>query len=126
MKDLNSVLIEGNLTQDPESRKLETGTELCKFALAYNRSYKVKDQVHEEVSFFQVEVWGDRAVPCLQYLRKGKKVRVIGRLKQERWETAEAAHRERTVIIAEHVEFGPSSKKQLELEAEVKAISADF
>ena len=109
MTNLNSVLIEGNLTQDPQCQTIKSGATLCKFFLAVNRSYKVADEVREEVSFFPVEIWGERAEPCVSYLKKGKKVRVIGRLKQERWETQDGSKRERGVIVAEHVEFGPDS-----------------
>ena len=126
MKNLNSVLIEGNLTHDPESKMLESGNELCKFSLACNRSYKAQDQVREEVSYFPVEVWGDRAQPCMRYLQKGKRVRVIGRLKQDRWKTEEGMHREKTTIVAEHVEFGPSGKKHADLEKAVKEAASDF
>ncbi len=126
MKNLNSVLVEGNLTQDPESKTFENGTELCKFSLAYNRSYKSQDTVKEEVSFFNVEIWGERAQACMQYLQKGKKVRVIGRLKQERWEASDGSNRERSVIVAEHVEFGPSSKKQAEMHEAAEEAAAAF
>ena len=111
MKSLNSVLIEGNLTSDPEARTVGSGTQLCRFSIGYNRSYKTADELREEVSFFDIEVWGERAVPCIHYLAKGKKVRVIGRLKQDRWETAEGSRRERVSIVAEHVEFGPGAKQ---------------
>ncbi len=113
MNDLNSVLIEGNLTQDPETRRTQAGTLLCKFSIAANRSFKIHGSEQEEVSFFPVDVWGERAEPCVNYLKKGKKVRVLGRLKQERWETSEGAKRERAVIVAEHVEFGAASRKQM-------------
>ena len=111
MRNLNSVLIEGNLTSDPDERTVGDGTRLCRFSIAYNRMYKTADDMRDEVSFFDVEVWGDRAAPCIDYLQKGKKVRVIGRLKQDRWETAEGSRRERISIVAEHVEFGPGARQ---------------
>jgi len=118
MRNLNSVLIEGNLTQDPESRTTSGGTLLCKFSIGANRSFKSKSQeaLQEEVSYFSVDVWGERAEPCIAYLKKGKKVRVLGRLKQERWEAADGSKRDRVVIVAEHVEFGPGGKKMQEME----------
>ncbi len=111
MRNLNSVLIEGNLPNDPEAKPVANGTSLCRFSIAYNRSYKTAEELRDEVSFFNIEVWGDRAAPCINYLQKGKMVRVIGRLKQDRWETSEGNRRERISIVAEHVEFGPGSKQ---------------
>jgi len=112
MNNLNSVLIEGNLTRDPESYTTPGGSSLCKFSIASNRYYKKGDEYQQEVSFFTIECWADLAVTCVTYLQKGRAVRVIGRLKQERWESSEGQPRERVVITAEHVEFGTKYRKQ--------------
>jgi single-strand DNA-binding protein len=108
---LNSVLLEGNLVRDPEVRDLEAGKTVCKLSVASNSYYKKDDETHQEVSYFDVDAWGTLAKNCAQYLEKGRGVRVIGRLKQDRWHDADGKGRSRVKIIAKHVEFKPRPKQ---------------
>ena len=87
MNNLNSVLIEGNLTKDPDVNRTNNGTFVSTFPLARNRYYKADDELKEEVSFIDIETWGRLAENCYEYLKKGRGVRVVGRLKQQRWES---------------------------------------
>ncbi len=107
MNSLNSILMEGNLTKDPELKKTAKGTSICTFTVASNRYYKQDDEQQQEVSFFPVEVWAGLAETCSQYLRKGRGVRVVGRLKQDRWQDQDNKNHERFKIVGEHVEFKP-------------------
>ncbi len=107
MNSLNSILMEGNLTKDPELKTTSKGTSICTFTVASNRYYKKEDEQQQEVSFFPVEVWAGLADTCNQYLKKGRGVRVVGRLKQDRWKDQEDKNHERFKIVAEHVEFKP-------------------
>ena len=84
MNNLNSVLIEGNLTKDPDVNRTNNGTFVSTFPLACNRYYKADDELKEEVSFIDIETWGRLAENCYEYLKKGRGVRVVGRLKQQR------------------------------------------
>jgi single-strand DNA-binding protein len=117
MNNLNSVLLEGNLTHDPESTVTKGWTTVCTFSVAVNRSYKSGDERKEEVSFFDIETWGKLAENCYEYLSKGRGVRVVGRLKQSRWE-AEGKTHSKIVIVAEHVEFKPLTSTQRQTEEE--------
>lgn len=105
MNQLNSVLIEGHLTQDPQEGHSNGENPLCKMSIASNRSYKKGDSLEEEVSYFDIESWGRIAQNCMKYLEKGRPVRVVGRLKQHRWSSNEGTPRNKIVIIAEQVEF---------------------
>jgi single-strand DNA-binding protein len=67
--------------------------------------------MEKEVSFFDVESWGKLAENVNSLGRKGRGVRVVGRLKQERWQNSEGRAMARVVIVAEHVEFRPELKK---------------
>ena len=107
MNSLNSILMEGNLTKDPELKTTPKGTSVCTFTVASNRYYKKDDEQQQEVSFFPVEVWAGLADTCNQYLEKGRGVRVVGRLKQDRWKDQDDKNHERFKIVAEHVEFKP-------------------
>ena len=110
MNNLNSILIEGNLTRDPVLRETPKGTPVCSFSVASNRYYKQGGESQQEVSFFDVEVWAGLAETCATYLEKGRGVRVVGRLKQDRWLDTEGKPQSRIKIIAEHVEFKPNLK----------------
>ncbi len=111
MRDMNSIILEGNLTRDPEYRETPKGTPVCMFSVASNRYYKVDDEPRQEVSFFNVETWARVAESCNEYLKKGRGVRVVGRLKQDRWVNQEGKNCDRIKIVAEHVDFKPMFKK---------------
>ncbi len=110
MNNLNSVLIEGNLTRDPELSYTGKGTAVVKLGVANNRWFKQEDELQKETSFFDVTVWGRQAEVCEQYLKKGRGVRVVGRLRQDRWQDPEGNPRSKVEIVAEHVEFRPERK----------------
>jgi single-strand DNA-binding protein len=118
MNNLNSILIEGNLVRDPELSYTPKGTAVCKFAVACNRSYKQDDEFQKEVSYFDVSAWMRLAEVCGEYLKKGRGVRVVGRLKQDRWTDPDGKPHSRVLIVAEHVEFKPQVKKDGEPAAE--------
>ena len=107
MNNLNSVLLEGNLCRDPDLRYTPKGTAVCTLVVASNRYYKVDAERHEEVSFVEATTWGKLATVCTEHLAKGRGVRIVGRLKQERWEDGDGNPRAKVVIVAEHVEFQP-------------------
>ena len=116
MNNLNSILIEGNLTRDPQFDTTPKGTSVCNFSVASNRFYKQDDELQKEVSFFDVESWAKVADSCSEHLHKGRGVRVVGRLKQDRWQDKEGNPRSRIKIVAEHVEFKPQFKKSEPIE----------
>lgn len=111
MNSLNSILIEGNLTAVPVSRVTPNGATVCCFSVASNREYKVNEVYEKEVSFFEVETWGKTAEVCARILEKGKGVRVVGRIKQDRWTGSDGKNYSKIKIIAEHIEFKPNFKK---------------
>ena len=110
MNNLNSILVEGNLVRDPELSYTTKGMAVCKFSVACNRFYKQDQEFQKEVSYFDVTTWSRLAETCSQYLKKGRGVRVVGRLKQDRWTDAEGKGRSKILIVAEHVEFKPQLK----------------
>ena len=112
MNNLNSILIEGNLVRDPLFRTTTKGTSLCTFSIASNRFFKQDSGLEREVSFFEVETWAKLAENCYNLGRKGRGVRVVGRLKQERWTGADGKPHSKVAIVAEHVEFRPDFKKE--------------
>ena len=112
MNNLNSILIEGNLVKDPLLRSTPKGTQVCTLRLASNRFYKQENGFEREVSFFDVETWSRLAEACYAKAKKGRGVRVVGRLKQDRWNGPDGKPYSKISIVAEHVEFRPEFKKE--------------
>jgi len=110
-KSLNLSLIEGRLTHDPELMYTKSGTAICKFDIAVNFNLKTKGEVYSEVSFISVNTWNKVADACYQYLKKGSKVRVNGRLKQNSWVNKNGEKRNKIIIEALSVEFLGTPKK---------------
>jgi single-strand DNA-binding protein len=112
MNNLNSILIEGNLVRDPLLRSTPKGTAVCNFTLASNRFFKQDSGYEKEVGFFDVETWSKLAEHCYNQGRKGRGVRVVGRLKQDRWNSPDGKTHSRVAIVAEHVEFRPDFRRE--------------
>ena len=104
MNSLNSILLEGTLVRDPLTRTTPKGTTVCTFSVASNRFYRQDENLEREVSFFDVEAWGKLADVCGK-ANKGSSVRVVGRLKQDRWTDVDGKPHSKIVIVAEHVEI---------------------
>ncbi|GHV32463.1 single-stranded DNA-binding protein 2 [Spirochaetia bacterium] len=111
MNNLNSIIIEGNLVRDPLFRFTPKGTPVCTFSIASNRFYKQDTGVAEEVSYFDVTTWTKLAESCSTLGHKGRGVKVVGRLKQDRWQDPEGKSHSKVMVVAEHVEFRPEFKR---------------
>lgn len=113
MNDLNTVLLEGKLTRDPDLKFMGADINVCTFPIAVNRRYVKKGGkgFTDDTSFFIIESWGTMAVNCGQYLTKGRGIRVSGRLKQYKFKQ-NGIHREMVYVIAEHIEFQPQRTKK--------------
>jgi single-strand DNA-binding protein len=101
---LNKAMIIGNLTRDPESKMTPSGQNVCSFGVATNRTWKnAAGEKQEAVDYHNVVVWGKLAEICAQYLNKGKKVYIEGRLQSREWEGPDGAKRNKTEIVAENM-----------------------
>ena len=113
MNQLNSLIIEGNVTKEPELKETPNGFKVCVVPVAVNRFYKnSKGEGVNEVSYFNVETFGKMAETCAKNCEKGRGLRVVGRLKQSRWQTEDGKTTSRVSIIAEHVEANSASPEQ--------------
>ena len=111
MNQLNSIILEGNVVKKAEFSEPKTGFQVCKFPLAVNRKSKTPEgETKEEVSYFDVETYGEMAESCYKWCDKGQGVRVVGRLKQNRWEENNKKH-SKVFVVAEHVEYKFSKQK---------------
>lgn len=99
---LNRAMIIGNLTRDPESRSTATGQSVCNFAVATSSQWTdAAGAKQERTEYHNIVVWGKLAEICSQYLNKGKKVYVEGRLQTREWEAQDGAKRRTTEIVAD-------------------------
>ena len=99
-RSLNKVTLIGNLTRDPELRYTPNGTAVCSFGLATNRSWKTDaGEKHDEAEFHNIVAWNKLAELCSQFLVKGRKVYVEGRLATRNWTAADGAQRNKTEIV---------------------------
>ncbi len=109
MNHLNTVLIEGNLTKDPMPIGENSANPGCKFIIANNRYRLRNGEWDKETTFFPVVVFGRIGDACIRTLKRGRGVRVCGRLKQgsSNLKNESLNIRDTTFILAEHVEFQP-------------------
>jgi single-strand DNA-binding protein len=106
MLELNKVFLIGNLTQDPEVRSLSSGTPVAEIRLAVSHRYKDRDgQPQEDTLFIQVESWNRLADFCKDWLKKGRRVFVEGRLKMDAWEGKDGVKRSRIKVQADRIQF---------------------
>lgn len=103
--DMNHVTIIGRLVRDVELRSTASGTQIGGFSLAVGYSYKQGDERKEETSFFNCTAFGKTAENFAQYVKKGHRVGIEGRLKQETWETSEGKKQSAVKIIVERFHF---------------------
>ena len=104
-KSINQVMLMGNLTRDPELRTTPGGQAVCSFSLAVNRSWQGQDgQVQEAVDYFDINAWGKLGELVNQYLSKGRKCLVQGRLSQRSWEQ-DGQKRNKVEVVANDVTF---------------------
>lgn len=118
-KSINQVILMGNLTRDPELRTTGSGQSVCSFSLAINRSWQDQNgQQQDAVDYFDITVWGKLAELVSQYLSKGRRCLVQGRLSQSTWEQ-DGQKRSKVEVVASDVTFldgpggaGPATASQ--------------
>lgn len=83
----NKVIVQGNLTRDPEVRTLPSGMSCARLGVAINRQFNDKDgNKREEVTFVDVDAFGKQAETIGKFFTKGKPILIEGRLKLDNWE----------------------------------------
>jgi len=104
-RSLNQVTLMGNLTRDPELRQTPNGQNVCSFSLALNRSYKdASGEWQEATDYIDIVAWGPLAERVSQYLTKGRRCLVQGRLQSRSWEQ-EGQKRSKVEVLANDVTF---------------------
>ncbi len=117
-RSLNRVQLIGNLTRDPELRYTPNGNAVCTFGLATNRTWTTDSgEKREEVDFHRIVAWNKLAELCSQFLVKGRKVYVEGRLSTRNWTGQDGIQKSTTEVVIDDMilldsKQGGSSQQQ--------------
>ena len=104
-RSINQVTLMGNLTRDPELRQTPNGNSVCSFSLALNRSYKDSSGEWQEVTdYIDIVAWSTLGERIAQYLAKGRRCLVVGRLQSRSWEK-DGQKRSKVEVLANDVTF---------------------
>jgi single-strand DNA-binding protein len=103
-----AATVEGYVTQPPIVRKTKTGKSLCMFSLAIR--HFTQPDVEPKVSFMDVETWEKLADTCSEKVDKGKRVLVIGTLRQDRWEGKDGKLQSKIKLVGNKIRFLESAK----------------
>ena len=102
--NLNKAMIIGNVTRDPETRTTPDGTPVTSFSVATNMRWTNKaGQKQDRAEYHNIVAWRKLADICSQYLKKGSKVYIEGRLQTRSWDDQQGQKHWRTEIIAENM-----------------------
>lgn len=103
----NKAVVIGNITRDPELKSLPSGSAVCSFSVATNRTWKEKSgEKKEAVEFHNIVVFGKQAENVKSFMTKGSQVLVEGRLQTRSWDGQDGKKNYRTEIVADTVQFG--------------------
>jgi single-strand DNA-binding protein len=126
--NINRVVLVGRLTREPELRALPSGTSVCALRLACNSSRRDPEgELREKPNFFDVDVYGAAAESVANYMHRGSRVGVDGRLEWREWETAEAQKRQAVSIVADTVQFldSPRGERDTHEGGELAGVGAE-
>lgn len=125
MGNINSVIIEGNLTKAAELSRWANGTPYCKFCIANNESYKDDQGNWVDIpSFFDCIMKGNYAESMSKHLLKGRRVTVQGRLKQNRWKDENGLNKTAVIIKVDEISLAPGSFQPKEQQQNVGSSGA--
>jgi single-strand DNA-binding protein len=107
MRGFSKAIITGNLTRDPELRTTPSGSSVCSFSVAVNRTFRdANGEQKDSVSFLDCSAWGKLGETISQYAKKGTSVLVSGRLEQHSWDDKNTGQkRSRVEIVVEDFNF---------------------
>ncbi len=100
-RSINQVILMGRLTRDPEQRTTTTGKTIASFSVAVDRPTQ-----DDQADFFNITAWEKLGDLVMQYLSKGRRVLIQGRLRQDSWDDKESGQkRSRVEVVATDVTF---------------------
>ena len=106
---LNSVIIMGRLTRDPELRRTQSGTAVTSFTMAVDRDFKSQSG-EKETDFIDVVAWRNTGEFAAKYLAKGRMAAVEGRIQVRDWQDKDGNRRKSVEVVADNVYFADSKR----------------
>lgn len=109
---MNTVILMGRLTKDPEIRQTQSGIEVCRFSVAVNRPFVNKETNEREADFLECEAWKQTAVFIGRYFQKGSMIAVEGSLRNNNYTDNNGVKHYATKIAVDRVHFCGDSNRQ--------------
>ena len=115
---MNKYIALGNLTRDPSIKSTKNDKSVCNFSLAVNNI--------NDVTYIEIEAWGKIAENCNNYLKKGSKVLIEGRLSLNQWESKTGEKRSKIFCIADRVHFIKSTESENVVNQQVETKEKEY
>lgn len=118
MSDINKVIMVGRLAKQPELRYTQQGTPVATFTLATSKTFTVNGEKKETVAFVRCTAWSKKGEAICQYVKKGHRLGIEGRISQSSWEDSQGNKRSALEVIVENFQFlqptdsAPSTEQQ--------------
>lgn len=123
---MNKIILTGNVGRDPEMRYTPSGAAVTNFSLAVNRRYTPQSgEPQEETEWFDITAWNRLAETCNNYVHRGMKVGVIGRVHLNTYIGQDGVQRARMVVTAQEVEFLSSANRDNSYQGEQDAFNRE-
>ncbi len=103
--DLNKTILIGRLTKDPELKHTPSGTSVASFSVAVNHSYGSGEDKKETVLFINCVSWAKGGELIAQYVRKGHRIALEGRLQSRSWESSDGSKRSAVELVVDNFQF---------------------
>jgi single-strand DNA-binding protein len=110
MQNYTAATVEGFVTHEPVSKKTKTGKNLCLFSVAINH-YSNPDEP-PRVSYLDIETWEKFADICSKNVAKGRRIMVMGALRQDRWEGKDGKMQSKIILVGRDIRFLDSQKAE--------------
>jgi single-strand DNA-binding protein len=120
MQNYASATVEGFVTHEPVFKTTKTGKSVCSFSIAIN--HYSNPESPPKVSYLDIETWEKFAEHCSKNISKGKRVMVIGELRQDRWEGTDGRIQSKIKLVGNHLRLLGSIKAAQEKDVEEKNV----
>lgn len=111
MTDINRVNLIGRLTRDPELRYTPSGAAVASFTIANGRTFTQSGEKKEQTSFIDCVAWQKSAELIAQYVAKGHRIAVEGRLQQRSWDDQDGKKRSKVELVVDNFQFLESKQE---------------
>ena len=123
---MNKVYLIGNLTKDPETGETSSGTAYCRFSIAVTRKF-ANEKGEREADFFNLTAWKGLAETIGRFMKKGRKIAVVGSLQNRSYEDKDGVKRYATDIVVEEAEFlSPANETREESKNKEKPVLTEI